>query len=394
MLKTAFNGIKAFYTIVALVAFLSLNIDHLRAQHSSSLEVNGGAGKMLDIFVNFPQRSLHQQLSLNYSWQGSGAYAQAFGNHENQVRLSIHDFGNDTVLGRGVGLQYHLRLIKQLKHIAGFMSFGFGGVYCTNAYDYLRNRNNIVLGSRVQALVSGELGLLLPLSRSWQLGVSASIWHSSNMHVQLPNVGLNTPMFNVHAKYSWTHAAKANSVQQIKNQREWNVRYAWGLNEAGTTIRPTNGPKYNKYIAVIGYSYRFRTIHRLSIDIEAYYDQAYRMYNEIGQHELNHPRLQSSAVMLMIGHEFIYDHFGLVVHAGLNVYNPTINYLYREIFSDGGYSLGQLIPLRMAARYYFLLPENNRVAPYLQFGVKSNFGLADYMELGLGFILPTRPKTG
>lgn len=394
MFKKAFIGLKATYLIVAMVAFLSLNCDHLRAQHNSSLEVNSGAGKMLDIFINFPQRTLHQQLSLCYGWQGSGAYAEAYGNNENQVRLSLHDFGNDTVLGHGVGLQYQLRIKKEQKHIAGFMSFGFGGVYCTNSYDFLSNRSNIVLGSKFQALVSGELGMLLQLNPSWQLGASASIWHSSNMHVQLPNVGLNTPMFNGHVKYNWSHNAKVDSNKGIENQSEWNVRCGWGLNEAGTTIRPTNGPKYNKYIAVIGYSYRFRTIHRVSIDLEAYYDQAYRMYNEIGLDELKHPRMQSSAVMLMLGHEFIYNHFGLVVHAGINVYNPTINYLYRELFSDGGYSLGQLIPLRLAARYYFLLPENNRVAPYLQFGVKSNFGLADYMELGLGFILPTRPKAG
>lgn len=372
-------------------ALFCINVHEGFSQISSGFEANFGVGKMLKIFSTFPERDLHRQFNLNYTWRNQSAYAKAYRNHENQVCLSFHQYGNDTVLGKGIGLQYRMRLKKDWKHFGVFTTLGFGGVYNTLPYDYLTNRENTVLGSRIQALISYETGFQIPI-KQWNVGASFIMWHSSNMHTQLPNVGLNTPMINLKASYQMQRFTKEKVIDPIANQHEWNLRGVWGRNEAGTTGRPTNGPKYSKWIGVIGYSYRFKNIHRVSVDLEGYYDQTYRLYNEIGENESSHPALQSSALMLMFGHEFLHGHFGLVTHVGVNLYNPTINYLYKDIFGDGGFSMGQLIPVRVAARYYFLLPETNKLSPYLQFGVKSNFGLADYLELGVGFILPKRSK--
>jgi hypothetical protein len=98
--------------------------------------------------------------------------------------------------------------------------------------------------------------------------------------------------------------------------------------------------------------------------------------------------LESSAVMLMVGHEFIYGRFGWIVNAGVNLYNPTLDRIINEVEQRSFSSVSKrYVPGRFAVRYYFNLPENSMAGTFIQLGVKSNLGQADFMEIGVGCLI-------
>jgi hypothetical protein len=378
-----------------LLLMICFCVNKLYAQ-KKAIQLSFAQGKILDIYPNFPERKNHQIASLAYQWQNNSGYSARFGFAQNAINLSFHDFGNRAILGLGVGLQYELQLHQHLsKKLQLIERIGMGGIWNTKPYHYADNPENIVMGSHLAALVSVAFGLDYRLTPTLNLSAEGVFWHSSNMHARLPNVGMNTPSFRV----GLAHAFKINDEKaiqiaklQLPNQWELQTRFALGFNEAGGTARPVNTPLYWKQLFSLGVAYRYKSIHRVSVNLETYYDGANRVWNEALERDLANPYLASSVVALMIGHEFIYGHFGFVVNAGLNLYNPTYNYLLSEVFdnlSRGG--LKKYVPGRFAMRYYLNLPEKTTASSFIQFGVKSHFTQADFLEIGIGMII-SKPK--
>lgn len=378
-----------------LLLIICFWINTLFAQ-KKAVQLNFAQGKILDIYPNFPERKNHGVGTIAYQWQRNSGYSASYGFAQNGVNLSFHDFGNRAILGLGIGLQYELQLHQHLtRKLQLIERIGMGGIWNTKPYHYATNPENIVMGSHLAALVSVAFGLEYRLIPTLNLSAEGMFWHSSNMHARLPNVGMNTPSFRVGLAYAFqtqNETITPSEKLNLPNQWELQTRFALGFNEAGGTARPVNTPLYWKQLLSLGVAYRFKSIHRVSVNLETYYDGANRIWNEALERDLAHPYLASSVVAIMFGHEFIYGHFGFVINAGLNLYNPTYDYLLSEIFeslSRGG--LKKYVPGRFAMRYYFSLPEKHFASNFIQFGVKSHFTQADFLEMGIGMII-SKPK--
>lgn len=365
----------------------------------SAVEVDFSSGKILNIYPDFPERDAHRIVGLTYQWQRNTAYSANYGFAQNAFKLTLHDFGNPNVLGYGIGLQYELRLHQNLtKRWRMIEHIGLGGIFNSKPYHYLSNQENIVMSSPVAALISAAYGFEYHAFDRFYISTEGVFWHSSNMHTSLPNVGLNTPAIRVAMRYAISAEVPQDQfAERLSLKNTWGIqaRLAIGYNQAGGTARPVNTPLYWKQLAAIGMSYRFKSIHRISLDLEAYYDGANRVWNESLDRTLDHPAWESSVVVLMLGHEFTYGHFGFIVNAGLNVHNPTYTYLLENGFDNvSRVNIKKYIPGRVAMRYYFNLAERNKTSTFLQFGVKSHFTQADFLEFGIGMLISKpQPKS-
>ena len=384
--------LKLYGTILLL---LVTGVLHLRVlAQSHAFELGTHTGRMLDIFPNFPSHTRHNMLSLSWSTRHYSYWYKAWHEPETGITLTYHDLGNPSVLGYGIGLQYQMLLKRRFR--PRWRYFGrarLGGIYNTKHYDYIDNPANIVTGSRFSFLVSLGGGLEFKPSTRSRIILEGSMWHSSNGHTNLPNVGMNTPMLSLAYRYYLKEEVYMNVPKPVDScqVRPWYpvMNIAIGTNENGSTTRPTNGEKYQKYLVGFGFQKRYKPAFRLSLTLEAYYDEAYRFFVE--SEELSPDRnafLQSSAVMILLGHEFIYNHFSIIFQGGINVYNPTLDYLIRNDRDPSTISLvKRYVPGRFAVRYYLKNLWQFMGSPFAQLGVKSNLGQADYLEFGLGFTL-------
>jgi len=357
-----------------------------------SIEAGALAGNMLDIYPNMPDHNTQVGGFASLRWGDKSSYRSFYGAPESGIQLSYHNLGNNAVLGYAIGAQYQVTFDQyHTKRLRTFQRFNVGGIYVTKPYDFIDNPDNNVFGSPLSALLSISAGVKYKF-RNNALALQASYWHSSNAHTALPNIGMNVPMIMLSLE-KFFYIEDINSIEDQESFK-LNPRFglmiygALGMNEAGGTVRPTNGSTYNKNLFALGGTYRFRTIHRVSLSVEGYYDEAYRLWNETMEWSDGNGILESSAVMLMVGHEFIYGRFGWIVNAGVNLYNPTLDKIINEVEQRSFSSVSKrYVPGRFALRYYFNLPENSLAGTFIQLGVKSNLGQADFMEIGVGCLI-------
>jgi hypothetical protein len=354
------------------------------------------AGNMLDIYPNIPKHRTQQSAFLNLRWGKTNPYRELYGNPEHGIILSFHELGNRRVFGQAVGLQYQVSFNQYLsRRWRTFQRINYGGLWVNRPYHFIDNPENIVFGSPFSSMITVSAGVRYKVHQH-AVALQASYWHSSNAHTVLPNVGMNTPMLMLSFERFFyiedIYIIDTNHRRfQLAPQFGLQLYGALGLNEAGGTIRPTNGAKYNKYLLSLGGSYRYKTIHRVSLTLDAYYDEAYALWNETMQWSSDRPVLGASAVMLLLGHEFIYDRFGLVIQGGVNVYNPTLGQLIGKVESPSTSNrIKRYVPGRFALRYYVNKDEHNDGSLFIQIAVKSNMGQADFMEIGIGSIISRR----
>ena len=383
---------KLFTFLGALLFSMSLS-----AQFPwTTAEVGVMGGQILDIYPNMPATSLQRCAFGAVRWGGDSPYRELYGYPEHGVILSFQDLGNPSTLGYGIGLQYQVGFEKYIsKRFRWTTRINVGGIYATRPYHFIDNPENIIFGSPFSALISASTGARYKF-RQLALSAHVSYWHSSNAHTVLPNVGMNTPMLMLGLErffYIEDVFVVDTTHHPYSLPPQWGliIRGGFGINEAGGTIRPTNGSKYNQRLLAIGASYRYKTIHRLSFTLEGYHDEAYDLWNETMQWSQDSPFLGASALMFMVGHEYLYGHFGLVIQAGVNLHNPTLDHLIGEVEQDNfSNRLKARVPGRFALRYYVNKDEYNLGSLYVQAAVKSNMGQADFLELGIGTIISGR----
>ncbi len=381
------------YSRLTVIIVLLLLMNKGQAQSNfSGVEVGGLAGQMLDIYPNMPQHDLQRGGFMSLRCGGKSPYRELYNNVESGIQASFHDLGNPSVLGYGIGIQYQATFNQYItRRIRSFQRFNVGGIYVTKPYDYLNNQSNNVFGSDVSALLSVSAGVRYKFRQN-AIALQASYWHSSNAHTVLPNVGMNVPMVMLSIE-KFFHIEDIYIMEEkepfsIDSRFGLMLYGAMGFNEAGGTVRPTNGNTYRKQLAGIGATYRFRTIHRVSLSLEGYHDDAYALWNNSMEWANSKDNLASSALMLILGHEFIFGHFGWIVNAGVNLYNPTLDRIVNEVEQRNFSSLSKrYVPGRFAVRYYFNKSEKHLGAAFVQLGVKSNLGQADFMEIGIGCLI-------
>lgn len=371
------------------------------SQRTSLIEISQSAlaGQVLNIYSNFPDRGLYYGSSFSYRSLKSTPASEAFYRPKTGFCLSYGDLGNRQVLGYGIGLQYEMHWTQETNSGIYFtQTFRPGVTYNNRPFDVIDNPQNIVVGSHFSALMTLALGAGYSFSDQLHIGAEASIWHSSNGHTALPNVGMNAFLGSLSLVYRFSNDdnlenhGQSDPISSIKNSLSPIIGIGYGVNEGGTTTRPVNGGYYSKQLITLGVGYRIKNIHRISIALEGYYDDYYWLLNSTQEWQpASNRALGSTALMLMFGHEYIYNRLSLIINGGINLYNPTLgNQVGKIELATTGNTIKRYVPGRFAIRYYLRHPWKHENNWYVQAGIKSNFGQADFLEFGAGWVISNR----
>ncbi|MEZ4721906.1 MAG: hypothetical protein R2813_08540 [Flavobacteriales bacterium] len=360
--------------------------------NSAYLETSAFYGSILPIYPNFPSSDQHIVGQLALSLRKSSIANTEFGHPHSGIALSYHDFGNKKVFGYGLGLQYQITFEQSLtRKLSVIERFKPGVIYSSKPYHYINNTSNIVFGSHYTALMGISVGLNYRLAPKISLLLEGSLWHASNGHTDLPNVGMNSPMVGLTLRYQLSNSdtcSKPNKCLRYENKFGLIGFSTIGINQAGGTTRPVNGDYYQKYLGGLGVFWRTRSIHRWSLTMETYYDQTYRLWNETQEWASSNNIQESMAVMIMLGHEWLYQRWSLLINGGINIHNPTLDRIITRVESESiANTIKRYAPGRFAIRYYLSHPWKHESSAFVQAGIKSNFGQADFLEFGAGFVI-------
>jgi hypothetical protein len=367
----------------------------LGQSYETALEFGAGAGQMIRNYPDFPE--IKEQAivgSIRYSKWLNGQ--RPWHRYYNFPVLSGYatggSLGNHRDLGYFGGAMAELGFEKYTPSKKWFRSLrlALGSAYFTAPYDESDNNTNVVIGSSITFLAAAEVMAGYRINERTALTAKISILHASNSHFQLPNVGMNMPVFSagVRFKLQEQKAGETDTTHLTVNKRvQFNVRMALGVNEQGSSTAPVNGPKYPIYLSSVYLSKMVSPVNKVTGGIEVWYNKGVYDYIVSQDFYEKNRKQKSYAAALMLGHEFLFGHWGLITNGGIYLYNP----FYREKLNRSEKSstkdkLKTLIPARIGANWYL---KNGTESPASNFFVglyiKTNMGQADFLESGLGY---------
>jgi hypothetical protein len=280
--------------------------------------------------------------------------------------LQYQDYGYKDVLGSSYSLLQFTKFNLIQKPKFGFLDFriGAGVAYVTEKYDALSNPKNNAIGSHWNSFVNFQF----VYTKYWNhflLGAGIELSHYSNCSVKAPNLGLNTPMCFAKIGYAFhereVYTPDTNAVIAILprpgNRFQFHV----------VSSVKQNLPGYNasKYLPVIAFQALYRKRLSFKWDLEAGVDVIYNQANRVKYDD------QSFT-------------FGETIQAGIYL-GAAANYYKSQIyFGLAAYFYNKINPAgwvynRIGYRYNFNAHWNAMI------GIKANIGVADYLEMGIGW---------
>ena len=381
---------------VFLKLIFSLFISFSFAQTGTdAIDFSLGVGTVVRNHPDFPDivdNAYTGSLTFSRHYNGYKPWHRYYNYPRVGLNFTTASLGNDAILGYLAGAMCEMSFEKPIgKRFYRAVRLSLGAAWFSNPHNQISNPDNVAMGSRIAFLPSAEYGIGFRLSKNWWLTGKAALIHSSNSHYKLPNLGINLPEVALGVRYRFANdkVPLSDSIQLEHYKKiRFNVRMALGINESGSSTSPVNGPKYPIYLGSVTISKMFSPINKVSAGIEVWYNKG--VYDFIVSQEFydskRHQRSTSAAIVL--SHEFLMGHWGLVTTGGIYLYNPFYRERLKRDEIDGFKDkLKSHIPARLGIQYH-LKNTNYRDSKNAFVGVyiKSNFGQADFLEMGWGWI--------
>ncbi len=358
-------------------------------------------GKTLPGHSNFPHTNLQSIFSLSVGQQvfkSNKAWAVFFNYPEIGVTLAKTNFGNALVLGNAYTVMPYIsiNLSPRLKH-SFYIKTGLGASYFTKFFNRYDNPDNKSIGSSFTWSFQLMINHTLFLTRHFSLNLGAGYFHYSNGHTQLPNLGLNSVLVSLSAKFYPRPLRDEyfldydKPVLEKTKQLFISARSGIGFNELGGPGSDFERIKKIIYTVSIGGGIIFKRVIKVRVGLTYNYYSHY--YNYITTYQLRNfvekPVVNSSNVYVYAGCEFLIGHVGLDSEIGVNLYKP----FYKEqsrLFEDDNqfkYWLKKIFVTRLGLKLYALNTSNNpKNNLFLGVHINANFLQADFSGLSLGFV--------
>ena len=277
------------------------------------------------------------------------------------ISILYFDLSNPTQLGKSIGFYPYFSFTKGKGRIKWENKFGAGMGYIEKPYNRKTNYQNLVIGSKFNALISANTQLHIKINNQLNTTVGLSLLHFSNAAFTVPNLGINIVSLNVGMAYHFGEDVIIPSKEIEERKRIWskNVVVGFGVKE----IFPVEGPKY----AVITSSFNMMKIRSNKSSFGAGFDLFYNsslsafLANDEA-YEVNNADNVRAGVTLIYSLDF--GRFSTLIQLG--------GYLYNKETEKG------LIYNRFMMRYY----TNKKV--FFNLGLKTHMAVADYLEAGVG----------
>ncbi len=347
-------------------------------------------GKLLKIYPQFPVTGLTIFSEVNVALQttGSKEWHQLYHYPKVGIALIHGSLGNNTVLGQNISFLPNLSFETHTnKRWTLQTKCGFGFSYFTKHYDITKNTTNNVIGTSVTNITFLNTALNYKVSENLQMNVGISMFHFSNGHYRLPNVGANIPSVNIGLSYfpkAVPGFYKHDSITKPTKKILINFLLGYGRHEFGSATQPTGGPRYPVVQAGLYLSKRVRRISNVHAGLFfTYYTDFYDFI--INQEFFDEQqRLKSSVVTIFAGHEFMIGKFGLITQMGFNIYTPFKKKLYKSEDNNNWTSL--YISNKIGVQYYIFDPTvHARKNVYFGLYIKTISASADFAQAAVGY---------
>lgn len=314
-----------------------------------------------EIMAHIPNSlSYAGELSLYIHSKGAEKWQKAYRYPTFGVTLFGASLGNDSILGKSLGLFPFIEfpfIRKQQFVFSGRLGAGFG--YISKRYNKDLNPKNVAMSSAINALITFGLKATY-LFRSNEFSFGIDMTHLSNAAVKMPNLGVNLPYFSLAYGYTFQHLPNDTILkEQIVPKKRWLI---------GTTLiasvkenSPTGGEKYPVYAL----SFHTRRFFNYKTGLELAVDVISKQSLRGVQQDIPKSQLDLIQVGLFAGFLLPLDQFHFVVGMGTYV---------RDKFNQDG-----RLYHRIGMRYYFKNGFNTQLV------LHSHWGRADFAELGIGY---------
>ncbi len=356
------------------------------------VEYNLSIGKIVKNYPVFPERNaaIVQSLIIGSRLNGTKAWHPYYRFPVASFELNYGRLGNTSVLGNMIGGLYRLEFPFRLNDkwyaetVAGFGVAGF-----TKHYDLNDNPENTLIGSTFTFNASARILLRYYISPFWSVQLNGGVYHCSNSHYQLPNLGINLPVISAGVRYHIQPASFLLGGKNLERDRRihYQLRLAIGQNEQGASTFPVNGPRYPIYLAAMYATHYWSPVNKFHAGIEGWYNAG--VYDYITSQKLydKSEHWRSVAIQTVIGNEFLFGHFSMLVNGGVYVYNPTYHKRIKVEKNEGFKTeLKGWITARLGFQYYLkdaVIHTGSNF--YAGVYIKTNLGQADFLETGLGY---------
>ena len=379
---------------VILFVFLGCGLfsDAQSLKQPSFVEYSLNAGRIVKNYPVFPARKLAvinsfvigSRLSGNKSWHPYYNFPNA------SFELAYGNLGNKKVLGNFSALLYRFEFSYKLNNkFYAEISPAFGVAYFNKPYHAINNPENTLVGSAFTFSAAARLNLRYYINPFWSVSAGAGVYHCSNSHYQLPNLGINLPFASAGLRY---HIRPLNFLfgsRSIEKDSTYHfqVRLAVGHNEQGASTFPVNGPKYPIYLGAFYVTRYLTPVNKFHVGIEGWHNSGLYDFITSQRYYDNKEHLRSSSLQAVVGNEFLFGHFSMLINGGIYFYNPVYHEkLRRENDKDFKKQLKGWITARLGFQYYLkdatIYHKNNFYAGVY---IKTNLGQADFLETGIGY---------
>ncbi len=383
--------------VVFVITCLSVSLVHANndtlARRYWSLETDLYFGHIVENASNVPKSTNPYLFEFNPSVQTNGnkEWHHIFGFPKVGCSVILGDLGNHRELGNIIGLMPNITFSITKHHwYSPRICFGLGLAYFNRPYDVQNDSNNVYIGSHITALAHASLYIQPKITKHFSLKAGIAVFHCSNCHYQVPNLGINFPAVFIGFIYhplALPSRFERRRIQVPDSKLKFNIRVGLGVHELAGTFGPIGTPKYAIYITDLYLSRRYGRASNVQAGFEIKHYNSY--YNDIIANErfTEDQKLKATVISVCLGHELMIHRFSLLTQGGINIYNPYYNkYQYkkqkglREEFK-------KYICTRVGVQYYLFDPKyctssNIFIGTY----IKANFGQADCACIQLGVV--------
>lgn len=272
------------------------------------------------------------------------------------------------------------------------ISLGLGLAYFTKKYS-ITDTLNYYIGSHITALAHAAVYVQPQLSRHLEMKAGIAVFHASNGHYQVPNLGINLPTLFVGLVYhpqAFPKHFERRQIETLPSKLKFNMRVGLGVHELARTLGPVGTAKYAIYVTDFYLSRRYGKVSNVQAGLEINHYNSY--YNYIVKNNFfeGQQKLKASVFTAFLAHELLIGRFSLLTQGGINVYNRFYDQYILMYKSEQGIKsdLKKYISTRLGIQYYFWnTPSSSKSKLFVGTYIKANFGQADFIctQLGIEF---------
>lgn len=327
-------------------------------QHTSKI------GNLVSERPFFAEINLFKQASGYYKWHRINNFP-FYG-----LCLNYETLGNIQKLGSSIAIAPYLEFPfhKKEKSILFKMKMAWGLAYITKRFDVENNHKNIAIGTHLNTFIQFRFLWQIKLSSYFFLNPNITFIHVSNCRFSVPNLGINTVYPSFGLVYNFKENKRYLSVQDSSSDKttkhEVLLFSAMGVNE----VEPPTGEKLWAWSSGINYYYNIHQNQQIGAGTDVFYEQSLAVESkkdDTSKVKYDFNNTFSSGIKLCYAYNF--GRITPLLEMGYYVYMP-----------NGRFPNGVFYH-RLGCRYYF------RKGLVAHFSLKTHFGVAYHIEVGIGY---------